>query len=324
MSKRIRFGLIFVGPPPAKDGEFLCGLGIKHIEGCDMGEKRFVLFALDKARKAADVLRAVEEHNLRFPTAELDEELLMASDGMLTSAASAIMLLPCGGGDPGATTKRGSAAKVAVFDKGHAFQSHEIFRVICAAKVALAQVQPPPVPDDLFGQTSPFRVGEFDRPCGYWSWGSLDDVPPPPPSSAGQKRAINALASDLVEESIKPSAPKRVSFVPELEDACTPVAAGVDASTDDIFEQQVYFCGVFGWIVSMILHLTAAFVGRLGVCRLLRRLPRGRLGHHPAVRATIVVRQGAQACRGYRPSSCVSCLTSPGRPFRPRISLSIF
>jgi hypothetical protein len=241
MSKRIRFGLVFVGPPPAKDGEFLSGLGIKHIEGCDMGDKRYVLFTLDKARKAADVLRAVEEHNQRFPTADLDEELLMASDGMLSSASSAMMLLPCSGDS---SVKRGSVSKVAVFDKGHAFQSHEIFRVICTAKVALAQVQPPPVPDDLFVQSSP---NGCDLPCGYWSWGSLDDVPPLPPT-AGQKRAINALVSDLVEESIKPSAPKRVSFASEQEDASSPVTATVDASADEFFEQQVFF--VWRWVLN--------------------------------------------------------------------------
>ncbi len=250
-----------------------------------MGDKRYVLFALDKARKAADVLRAVEEHNQRCPTAELDEELLMASDGMLTSAASAIVLLPCGGGDSAGTTttKRGSvaAAKVAVFDKGHAFQSHEIFRVICAAKVALAQVQPPSVPDDLLaggGSAGPFSPGEFDRPSGYWSWGSLDDAAAPlPPPTVGQKRAITALASDLVEESIRPSAPKRVSIVPEQlldeEEENAPVAA--DASTDEFFEQQVSAWCMRAFSLLPPRSLTAAFVGRLGACRLLvrRRLP---------------------------------------------------
>ncbi len=189
-----------------------------------MGDKRYVLFTLEKARKAADVLVAVEEHNRRFPASDLEEELLMASDGMLSCESSAIVLLPC---YEGLSAPRSSSSKqhqrhasnpltkVAVFDKGHAFQSHEIFRVICSAKLALTQVDAPPIPEDLFVPSSSSDVANgSDRPSGYWSWGSLEESPTSP---VARKRAISALASDLVEEAIKPAALKRVSFAPFAE-----------------------------------------------------------------------------------------------------------
>ena len=255
MSKRIRFGLIFAGPPPANNGGFLRSLGIKHIEGCDMGEKRYVLFTLDKARKPTDVLHAVEEHNKEFPSSELDEELLMASDGMLTSGSSAMILMPCCGVEGsvdqnGTSTKakqKSQPSKVAVFDKGHAFQSHEIFRTIHTAKLALVHVEAPSVPGDLF---VPLLSSEIicDRPTGYWSWGSLDDLP----STSQKRRAINALSTDLVEEAIKPSASKRVSptlYAIDQPEALVPVddtirvpfeEEGVNSSDDAVIaEQQV-------------------------------------------------------------------------------------
>ena len=243
MSKRIRFGLIFAGPPPANDGDFLSTLGIKHIEGCDMGEKRYVLFTLDKARKPADVLHAVEEHNKEFPSSELDEELLMASDGMLTSGSSAMILMPCCGVDDQNGTKakqKPQQSKVAVFDKGHAFQSHEIFRTIHTAKLAL--VHAPPVPGDLF---VPLPSSDIicDRPTGYWSWGSLDDLPP----TSQKRRAINALSTDMVEEAIKPSASKRVSPTPyaiDQPEALVPVdePAFEEGGVNSSDEQQVCVC----------------------------------------------------------------------------------
>jgi len=248
MSKRIRFGLIFLGPSPAKDGSFLSSLGIKHIEGCDMGDRRYVLFSLDKARKSSEVLQAVDEHNQKCPSSELDEELLMASDGMLSSGSSAIVLLPCGGGmgavqgpSPAKSGKPPRPSKVAVFDKGHAFQSHEIFRVIQTAKLALSQVEAPPIPSDLF--VPPMSTSVRDQPSGYWCWGVPEEVP-----SAGVKRAINALASDLVEESIKPCSSKRVSFAPPAQDegmleSGDGTTVGDENSSDDavVVEQQV--CG---------------------------------------------------------------------------------
>jgi len=248
MSKRIRFGLVFVGPRPATDGAFLCNLGIKHIEGCDVGDKRYVLFALDRARRPVDVLNAVEDFNRQFPSADLDEELLMASDGMLSSGASAIMLLPCAVSDGGVATgakaggggsKRGNSklssstalSKVAVFEKGHSYQSHEIFRVICTAKLAQLQVEAPPIPGDLFLQ--PSDGNSLERPAGYWSWGSPEETSSPI-ASVSSKRAINELESDLVADLINPSASKRVSLGPPSKDLISSIggdASGVVSST---------------------------------------------------------------------------------------------
>ena len=254
MSKRIRFGLIFAAPPPAKNGDFLSGLGIRFIEGCDLGDKRYVLFSLDKARRPVDVLRAVEEHNEKFSSSELDEELLMASDGMLTSGSSAMILMQCNeaaeGVEQAPSSKRkprqsAQLSKVAVFDKGHAFQSHEIFRTIHTAKLALVHVEAPPIPGELFISSSSSSI-VCDRPTGYWSWGSLDDAPS---SAPGQKRAINALSTDLVEEAFKPSASKRVSLAvadpPEMvpvEETVPVEEEGGNCSDDAVIaEQQVGF-----------------------------------------------------------------------------------
>ena len=249
MSKRIRFGLIFVGLPAAKDGEFLSGLGIKHIEGCDIGEKHYVLFSLDKAKKATDVLNAVAEHNQRCPASDLEEELLMASDGMPTSCSPAMLLLPCNGEVASGGKKRHMAAlsKVAVFDKGPAFQTHEIFRAIQTAKLCLNQVQAPPIPGDSFLVLS--NSANNHTPSGFWTWGSTDEATlsfsSPPAAAPVPKRAINELSSDLVEDCIKPSAPKRVSFSPSLDTVSaddSPPPAG-DSGEDDavLVEQQVCF-----------------------------------------------------------------------------------
>jgi hypothetical protein len=42
---------------------FLQGIGIKHIEGCSIGGKHYVVFTLHRARRASDIIRAVEEQN---------------------------------------------------------------------------------------------------------------------------------------------------------------------------------------------------------------------------------------------------------------------
>jgi hypothetical protein len=109
------------------------------------------------------------------------------------------------------------------------------------------QVEAPPIPGDVF---VPLPSSDIvcDRPAEYWSWGSLDDVP----ASHGQKRAINALSTDLVEEAIKPSASKRVSLAPsviEQPEALVPVEETIGAPVDEeggntsddavIAEQQV-------------------------------------------------------------------------------------
>ena len=194
MSKRIRFGLIFVGPTPASDGSFLCDLRIKHIDGCSLGGKHYVIFILRRAKKASDVLKSVEAQNRKCgsgSSVDLEEELLMASDGVLSTFASTMIVMPSGGGD------LPQSPLVAVFDKGHAFQSHEIFRVIHTARLSTMMVHAPPVPGDFVVEDVPF---------GFWSWSS-----PQTPDSPLHKRAISELTSDLVEDSIKPSASKRVS-----------------------------------------------------------------------------------------------------------------
>jgi hypothetical protein len=221
MSKGIRFGLVFVGPRPAADGTFLSGLGIKHIEGCDVGEKHYVMFALDKGKRQVDVLNAVQEYNQTCPSADLDEELLMASDGLLSSPSSAIVLLSCSSpstvvksGTKRVTGKSSALSKIAVFERG--YQSHDIFRIICTAKLTQLEVEAPPVPE---GQaTAPAEeVVSSERPTGYWTWGCAeDDMSPSVPVS--MKRVINELESDLVEDRIKPSASKRVCGVLPLKE----------------------------------------------------------------------------------------------------------
>ena len=237
MSKRIRFGLNFLGPSPAKDGTFLSELGVRYIEGCDAGDKRYVLFSLDRAKKSTDVLQAIEDYNKKCPTSDLDEELLMASDGMLTSGSSAIVLLSCAQTLVSKSGKPPRPCKVAVFDKGHAFQSHEIFRVIHTAKLALNEVEAPPIPAELF--VSPLPSSVRDQPSGYWSWGVAEET-------SGAKRAVAALVSDLVEQSIKPCASKRVSFAPPGRDEVAesgeePTGVEDNLSADDavVVEQQV-------------------------------------------------------------------------------------
>jgi hypothetical protein len=225
MSKGIRFGLVFAGPRPSTDGSFLPGLSIKHIEGCDVGEKHYVMFSLEKAKRPTDLLHAVQEYNQTC--ADLDEELLMASDGMLSSPSSAIVLLPFSAtstvvkpGTKRLTGKSSALSKIAVFERG--FQSHDIFRIICTAKLTQFEVQAPPVPD---GQASaPAQeedVVSNERPTGYWTWGCAEAEAPPSPLSApaSMKRAINELESDLVEDRIKPSAPKRLSGVVPTKDS---------------------------------------------------------------------------------------------------------
>jgi hypothetical protein len=163
----------------------------------------------------------------------------MASDGMLSSGSSAIVLLPCAQTLVSTTTVKSGKpprpSKVAVFDKGHAFQSHEIFRVIHTAKIALNEVDAPPIPAELF--VSPLPSSVRDQPSGYWSWGVAEET-------SGAKRAVAALVSDLVEQSIKPCASKRVSFAPPGRDeVAESVEEGVEdnLSADDavVVEQQV-------------------------------------------------------------------------------------
>jgi hypothetical protein len=214
MSKGIRFGFVFVGPRPAADGTFLSGLGIKHIEGCDVGEKHYVMFALDKGRRQVDVLNEVQAYNQTCPSADLDEELLMASDGLLSSPSSAIVLLSCSApgtvvksGTKRSTGKSSALSKIAVFERG--YQSHDIFRIICTAKLTQLEVEAPPVPE---GQATAPAEDIVSRPTRYWTWGCAeDDTPPTVPVS--MKRVINELESDLVEDKIKPSASKRVCGV---------------------------------------------------------------------------------------------------------------
>lgn len=344
MTKRIRFGLIFVGPRPAADGSFLGDLGIKFIEGCSVGERHYVLFALERPRRPVDVLNAVYEYNRRCPTAELDEELLMASDGVLTSGGSAIMLLTpsceesasqpssskhgpplqvSSSASSGSRTKKhhsssaaAALAKVAVFEKGHSFQSHEISRAIRTAKLAHLRVEAPPIPGELLLSAAASPGGGAPRqpmscspsgavaiPTGYWSWGTsspssaqslsgdeegqrtpsvtvpssplpcdgrprdgapssssssgIDSVAAPrrpasplpgvapssaaPPSQgraanknkkksgAGSRKrsGVDALESDLVQDSIRPSAPKRARG------ACCAPADVVGAAVND-------------------------------------------------------------------------------------------
>ena len=228
MNRRIRFGLIFVGPSPVSDGSFLRDLGIKHIEGCSLKGKHYVLFTLDRAKKSNDILRAVEEQNRinhvgENSTSELEIELLMASEGVLSDGASTIVLLPVyeGAGSlvendrvvhlPGESTKSRKQSNiksslVAVFDKGHSFQSHEISRMIHMAKLSHLQVQPPPIVGESRVRDAAFE----NQPSSYWSWTSSRV-----PDSTVRKRAIDELASDLVEGSIKPSAQKRMSPAPK-------------------------------------------------------------------------------------------------------------
>jgi hypothetical protein len=270
MSKRIRFGLVFVGPAPAKDGGFLKGLGIKHIEGCCMGNRHYVIFALEKAKKPMDVIRAIEEHNQRCPSDEMDEELLMASDGMLSSISSPIVLVSCGTDDGAAASKGGKhrnaamLSKVAVFDKGHAYQSHEIFRVIVTAKLSSDQVEAPPIPSETV--FVPSNDSSRDAPSCYWSWGSPEE----PPISVVHKRSISELSSDLVEECIKPSAPKRVSFASTDQDDIDENSSSIEEEPEAVVvDQQVYFVAVFLLFIGRLCipYSSAVFVGRMGVRR---------------------------------------------------------
>ena len=228
MNRRIRFGLVFVGPRPATDGEFLRGLGIRHIEGCSLKNRHYVLFTLKRARRSKDILNAVEAQNKlnnRGAQTDLEEELMLASDGLLIDGASTIVLVPVNAeskdGDGGGTSALSAAsdqssAFVAVFDKGHAFQSHEIFRVIYTAKLSSTQVPAPPAINE-FGApiVLPFVGPDGDvssQPSGYWSWSA---VPESASSAAGSgKRAVSELSTDLVEASVKPSSSKRVCLLP--------------------------------------------------------------------------------------------------------------
>jgi hypothetical protein len=211
MSRRIRFGLIFVGPSPATDGGFLRDLGIRQIEGCSLRNKHYVLFTVERPKRSSDILEAVGAQNRvssRGESTELEEELMMASDGVLMDGASTIVLMPVDSGDSSggvSVAKSSSSAPggsrhslVAVFDKGHAFQSHEIFRMICAAKLSHMQVSAPPALGDR----------ETIQPSSYWSWSAPGVLDP----SSGKKRVVSELSSDLVETSIKPSSSKRVSL----------------------------------------------------------------------------------------------------------------
>ena len=234
MNRRIRFGLVFVGPRPASDGEFLRDLGIRHIEGCSLKNRHYVIFTLKRARRSKDILNAVEAQNRlngRGAQTDLEEELMMASDGLLIDGASTIVLVPVnaanapdaagGGGGTSALPAANdqSSAFVAVFDKGHAFQSHEIFRVIYTAKLVCTQVQGPPVIDE-FGapMTSPL-VGlngeSSNQPSDYWSW-SAASTPEAASLGGGRggKRVACELSTDLVEASVKPSSSKRVCLSP--------------------------------------------------------------------------------------------------------------
>lgn len=236
MNRRIRFGLVFVGPRPATDGEFLRDLGIRHIEGCSLKNRHYVLFTLKRARRSKDILNAVEAQNKlnnRGAQTDLEEELMLASDGLLIDGASTIVLVPVnaeskdddGGGGGGTSALPAasdqSSAFVAVFDKGHAFQSHEIFRVIYTAKLSSTQVPAPPAINE-FGApiVLPFVGPDGDvssQPSGYWSW-SAAGVPEPVASGSG-KRAVSELSTDLVEASVKPSSSKRVCLLPPNKEA---------------------------------------------------------------------------------------------------------
>lgn len=230
MDRRIRFGLIFVGPCPSTDGGFLRELCIKHIEGCSLNNRHYVLFTLERAKRSGDIIRAVEEQNRKNRTSdtELEEELLMASDGVLADGASTIVLMPVedgntgdkampssvvagGGGKPRGSSSAVSASNkrsplVAVFDKGHAFQSHEIFRVISTAKLSHCQVRAPPAVDE--NGIPILDQQQSNQPTGYWSWTAA--VQP----DAARKRAISELTSDLVGNAINPASTKRISLPP--------------------------------------------------------------------------------------------------------------
>ena len=239
MNRRIRFGLIFVGPRPATDGGFLRELGIRQIEGCSLQNKHYVIFTVERPKKSSDILNAVGAQNRvnsRGASTELEEELMRASDGVLMDGATTIVLMPVGG-EP-ASSERAAASSsssrpssnakhsfVAVFDKGHAFQSHEIFRMICTAKLSHMQVRAPPAVND-FG-SSLTTLEEEAQPSGYWSW-SAPGVSEP---STGKKRAVNELASDLVETCIRPSSSKRVSLSPPAKEAVSDIEGEVFGSS---------------------------------------------------------------------------------------------
>jgi len=227
MNRRIRFGLIFVGPRPATDGGFLRELGIRQIEGCSLQNKHYVIFTVERPKKSSDILNAVGAQNRvnsRGASTELEEELMRASDGVLMDGATTIVLMPVGGESAASSSERAATSSsssrpssngkhsfVAVFDKGHAFQSHEIFRMICTAKLSHMQVRAPPAVNE-FGSslTATTVLDEEAQPSGYWSWSAPGVLEP----STGKKRAVNELASDLVETCIKPSSSKRVSLSP--------------------------------------------------------------------------------------------------------------
>ena len=232
MNRRIRFGLIFVGPRPAVDGGFLRDLGIRHIEGCSLKNRHYVLFTLKRARRSRDILNAVEAQNRlngRGAQTDLEEELMLASDGLLIDGASTIVLVPVNGmtkkdgdGGEGGTSALPAASDqssvfVAVFDKGHAFQSHEIFRVIYTAKLVSAQVQAPPVIDEFGAPMAlPFIGLDGDSsnlPSDYWDW-TAAGAPESAASGSGRggKRVVYELSTDLVEASVKSSSSKRVSL----------------------------------------------------------------------------------------------------------------
>jgi hypothetical protein len=234
MDRRIRFGLIFVGPCPSTDGGFLRELCIKHIEGCSLNNRHYVLFTLERAKRSGDIIRAVEEQNRKNRTSdtELEEELLMASDGVLADGASTIVLMPvedgnagekampsssatvvAGGGKPRGPSSAVSASSkrsplVAVFDKGHAFQSHEIFRVISTAKLSHCHVRAPPAVDE--NGIPIIDQQQSKQPTGYWSWTAAVQ----PDAAAVRKRAISELTSDLVGNAINPVSTKRTSLPP--------------------------------------------------------------------------------------------------------------
>jgi hypothetical protein len=195
---------------------FLQGIGIKHIEGCSIGGKHYVVFTLHRARRASDIIRAVEEQNqisrVGSTTTDLEEELLMASDGVLADGASTIVLMPVneGGGvvSQGQMVDPSPVSLVAVFDKGHAYHSHAIYQMINAARVSQMHVQPPPVAGEFNVSVT---VGSEAKPLptGYWSWtaSGVVDV------SVARKRAVSELVSDLVEVDPKPKSVRRARLV---------------------------------------------------------------------------------------------------------------
>lgn len=137
-NKRIRFGIVFEGERP---DNFEHALDLKSIECCQHEGKQYCMLTTNHGKRVDDVLQIV--------------------NGM------GIQLLPFDD----------ASGLVLTFEKGHAFQSHEFYKIIQNAKAA--------------------------NDTTYWFNGSV-----------GRKRVISELQSDLVPESmITPTALKRVSGV---------------------------------------------------------------------------------------------------------------